>query len=527
MELEVIIGLEIHVQLKTKSKMFCGCSTDTDFAKPNTNICPVCMGQPGTLPVVNHQAINFAHRICLALDFDINQQTRFDRKNYFYPDLPKGYQISQHELPMGENGKLPIKIDKKLKYIEIERVHLEEDTGKLIHPKDLDYSLVDYNRAGTPLCEIVTKPVIGSPAEAKKFMQELQLLMRYLEVSDADMEKGQMRCDGNISLRPKGKDKLYPKTEIKNLNSFKALEKALEYEIKRQTKLWEAGKAPEKSATMGWDDTKNVTVLQRVKQTLADYRYFPEPDIPPMSFSDDDIKNIERTQIPELPWQKRERFKNEFNISGSEVEILIANPELANYTEQVISELVSWLNDVDEFDTSTGSVTAEEIWDKYGGKISKLALSWVTNRLKVILDKDDTSAPEAHPPGAGTPCLAGRQALGERIKNVTPENMAELITMVYTSQINSNTAQKVLEIMVETGGDPSHIIEEEDLSQISDEDELSKIIEQVISENPDQVAEYKAGKEPLIKYFIGQAMRLSKGKADPEVVEGMLVERLK
>ena len=500
MELEIVIGLEIHVQLKTKSKMFCGCGTDTKIAKPSSLICPVCMGQPGTLPIVNMEAINFAHRICFALNFDINQKTKFDRKNYFYPDLPKGYQISQHELPMGENGHLPIIVDKKKKNISIERVHLEEDTGKLIHPKELDYSLVDYNRAGTPLCEIVTDPVISSPAEAKRFMQELQLVMRYLGISDANMEKGQLRCDGNISLRPVGDKNLYPKTEIKNLNSFKALEKALEYEIKRQTKLWEEDNAPDKSTTMGWDDSKNETVLQRVKESLADYRYFPEPDIPPMRFSDEYLEKIKKSEIPELPWQKRERFKKQFNLAGSETEVLIQNEELADYTENVISELVAWIGSVDSMDG-----TAEELWEQSGRKISKMTLSWVVNRLKVALDTKGVKLEDS---------------------NVDPENMAELITLVYQNTINSTTAQKILKIMIETGGDPSQIIEEEDLTQMSDVSELDGIIEEIIANNPKQIEEYRSGKTPLIKFFIGQAMKLTKGKADPKVVEEMIEKKL-
>ncbi|MFA7662815.1 MAG: Asp-tRNA(Asn)/Glu-tRNA(Gln) amidotransferase subunit GatB [Patescibacteria group bacterium] len=525
MKLEPVIGLEIHVQLKTKSKMFCGCDTNLEYAKPNSAICPICMGQPGTLPVVNHTAINFAHRICLALNFKINKYTKFDRKNYFYPDLPKGYQISQYELPMGENGYLPMVIKGEEKKIAIERIHLEEDTGKLIHPKDLDYSLVDYNRAGTPLCEIVTKPEISSPAEAKKFMQELQLLMRYLEVSDAEMENGQMRCDGNISLRPIGEDKLYPKTEIKNLNSFKALEKALEYEIKRQTEIWERGAIPgrvvtkeiklpltyaikgqkeiitDQQETMGWDENKNQTVLQRVKETLADYRYFPEPDIPPMEFSDADLKRIEKSQIPELPWQKRKRFRDQFGLVGDETEVLIQNESLANYTENVISELVSWLSSTSEIEGTT-----EEIWERDGGKISKMALSWVVNRLKVALDN---------------------QGIDLNNSKVGPENMAELITLVYGSRINSTTAQKILDIMVENGGDPSQIIEAGDLNQVSDKKDLSTIIDQVIAKNPEQVKEYQAGKLPLLKYFVGQTMKLSKGKADPQVIEELLIERLR
>jgi len=493
MELEPIIGLEIHVQLKTRSKMFCSCSAEVETARPNSLVCPICMGQPGTLPVINRQAVRFAHRVCLALNFKINKFTKFDRKNYFYPDLPKGYQISQYDLPIGENGVLSFFVNDIERRIGIERIHLEEDTGKLIHPPGKKYSLVDYNRAGVPLIEIVSRPEIRSPIEAKKFVQELQLVMRYLKVSDADMEKGQLRCDANISLRPVGEDKLYPKVEIKNLNSFRALERALDYEIKRQTELWERGVPPQKQETRGWDEEKGVTVEQRVKEEVSDYRYFPEPDLPPLNFSDTYLEKIKTEEIPELPFDKRKRFKKEYGLPMTEINILVDDVDFANYTEQVISELREWVTSLEELDG-----TREEIWQKSRKKLIKLVIAWVINRLKPLIDRDGIDIRD---------CL------------VTPENMAELITIVYQGKINSTVAQQVLQEMVKTGGDPSVIIEDRDLTQLSDKEDLLTIVEQVIKNNPKQVEEYRKGKVNVIQFLIGQVMKETKGRADPEIAK--------
>ncbi|MDP3954438.1 MAG: Asp-tRNA(Asn)/Glu-tRNA(Gln) amidotransferase subunit GatB, partial [bacterium] len=311
------IGLEIHVELKTKSKMFCSCLNNSDEKQPNVNVCPVCMGHPGTLPVINQEALKMVIKTGLSLNSLVPEHSKFDRKNYFYPDLPKGYQISQYDEPLCLGGFLNI-LDKK---IRITRVHLEEDTGKLLHPAGVDYSLVDFNRAGIPLMELVTEPDITSAKEARLFAEELRLILRYLNVSDADMEKGQMRVEANISLR-KSK-KLGTKVEIKNLNSFRSVEYGINYEVERQRKILESGKKIIQE-TRGWDDAKEVTVSQRVKEEAHDYRYFPEPDLPPLSFSPQDIQKI-KDEIPELPQQKRERFKKQFKLEDKDIEIFVQN----------------------------------------------------------------------------------------------------------------------------------------------------------------------------------------------------------
>jgi aspartyl-tRNA(Asn)/glutamyl-tRNA(Gln) amidotransferase subunit B len=355
------VGLEIHVELKTDSKMFCKCANNVMEKRPNFNICSVCTGQPGTLPLANKKAIEFVVKAGLALNCAINKFSKFDRKNYFYPDLPKGYQISQYDKPLCKEGYLDIPIwdekkvseksqsnflkeDAKFKRIRITRIHLEEDTGKLMHPDGADYSLADYNRAGAPLMELVTEPDIASSGEAKKFCQDLQLIFRYLDISDADMEKGQMRCEVNISMSDT--DKLGTKAEIKNLNSFRAVEKSIEYEIIRQRKILEAGEKIIQE-TRGWDANKEVTFSQRAKEEAHDYRYFPEPDLPPIDFEEKSIINIEaiRTRLPELPAIKRKRFACEYKLPVSDIEVLVSNKKLAQYFEETISELKSWNSD--------------------------------------------------------------------------------------------------------------------------------------------------------------------------------------
>jgi len=507
MNLEPIIGLEFHVQLKTKSKMFCACKNESE-AKPNENICPICMGHPGTLPTVNQEAIQMAMKAALALNCEILHFTKFDRKNYFYPDLTKGYQISQYDKPLALKGSLVINFkapdglagiltdETQLKRIGITRLHMEEDTGKSIHQNGS--TLLDYNRCGAPLIEIVTEPDLRTPQEAKTFAQELQLIMRHLGISNADMEKGQLRCDANISLRPKGENKLYSKTEVKNINSFRSLERALTFEIERQTILWKENKTPNVQETRGWDDNKQETISQRTKEEAHDYRYFPEPDLPPLTFTAQEIENAESI-LPELPQDKRRRFMEMYGLTGEESKIICTEKEIANYTEQIISELKDWLKTIEDG-------TDEEVWEKDKKRLIKLVANWLVNKLIPGLQEKNIS-------------FSGNK--------ITAENFAEFIKLVYESKINSTSAQTILTEMILTGGDPSNIIEEKNLGQIDNSDELKNILEKIINSNPQQVQDFKNGKEPIIKYLIGMAMKETKGKANPTEIENLFRELLK
>ena len=499
MEYEIIIGLEIHVQLKTKSKMFCACSNDGENQYQNTTICPICLGHPGTLPVINKQAIEYGIKAGLAFGCEISEFTKFDRKNYFYPDLAKGYQISQFDLPIAKNGFLIIDAEAGQKKVRINRLHLEEDAAKNIHSQDEKNTLVDYNRGGTPLAEIVTEPDLRSAKQAKIFLQELRLIMRYLDVSSADMEKGHLRCDANVSLRPIGDHQLYPKTEIKNLNSFKAVERALEYEIQRQTKLWEKNTPEEKQSTRGWDEKKQETILQRVKEEASDYRYFPDPDLPPLTFEKSDIEKY-KTEMIELPIQKRARFMDDYGLKLEDAKILTSSIKMADYTEQIISELEEWISSLPEMEG-----TEKEIWEKNKEKIIKLISSWLVNKLPDVM-----------------------LTHGKTIETleITPENFAEFLTLIFNNRMNNQSALIVLDKMVQTGIDPSHALEEEGLSQIMDENTLQNLADKIISENPKQVEQYKAGKEALFQFFIGQMMKESKGKASPEISAKILKEKI-
>lgn len=514
MNYDVIIGLEIHAELKTKSKMFCSCDNDAEGKKPNTCVCPICMGHPGTLPYPNKQAIEWTILTGLALHGKIKQLSKFDRKNYYYPDLPKGYQISQYDLPLVYDGYLEIDGEK----ITITRIHLEEDTGKLTHPtysaKSADsagkpvsknYSLVDYNRAGTPLMEMVTEPVIHNAVTAKKFCQAFQQILRYLNISNADMEKGQMRCEPNISVQEKGKWKyinkeikpvndyrLNPKVELKNINSFKAVEKAIDYEVKRQTQILKDGSKLVQE-TRGWDENKNQTVKQRVKETSADYRYFPEPDIPPINISSQWIRKI-KSQLIELPLEKKKRFMDQYNLGDYDAEILVSEKNLADYTEQVITELRAWID-------STG-----DDWERQKKKLAKAVANWLISELFKHLKANNKNITDI---------------------KITPENMAELITLVYQGKINSSAGQKILEVMYSRGGDPTNIMQDIGLEQIDNKAELKKIIKDIIEKNPKQLEQYRKGKESVLQYFIGQTMAATKGKANPRIVAEILKKLLK
>jgi aspartyl-tRNA(Asn)/glutamyl-tRNA(Gln) amidotransferase subunit B len=482
------IGLEIHVELKTKTKMFCDCLNDPLEKNPNENICPVCTAQPGSLPVINRAAVESVIKAGLALNCQINKKSWFERKNYFYPDLPKGYQISQYEAPLCKEGYLEIDGKK----VKIRRIHLEEDTGKLVHSVrtsstpgvvaiDTSYSLVDYNRAGVPLMELVTEPDIISAAEAKKFAEELQLIFRYLGISDADMEKGQMRVEANISLD------MGTKVEVKNLNSFKSVEKAIEYELERQKGVLE-GRGEVIHETRGWNDAKQETFSQRTKETSDDYRYFPEPDLPPMSFSADEIEKL-GDMVSELPAARRKRFKEEYpDIGGLAVDILVIFKNLGDFFECAASELRAW------FEAGRIKTDLE--------KIIKLSANYII-----------TEFPKYVP------------TTGE-IK-ITPENFAELIYLTFIGEISSSGAQEVLREMFINGSDPSQIIESKNLKQMSDESELEKTAELAIKNNPQAVEDYEKGKETAMQFLVGQVMRETKGKANPKVAADLIRKVLK
>lgn len=497
---ETIIGLEIHLQLKTKSKMFCSCPNQ-DGQKPNTNICPICLGHPGTLPTVNKAAVEQGLLLALALNCKINKQSKFDRKNYFYPDLPKGYQISQFDEPLAEKGKLFIDLDSKRKRIGITRLHLEEDAAKNIHIADK--TLVDFNRGGAPLAEIVTEPDFRKPQEAKEFLTQLRLLARYLGVSDADMEKGHLRCDANISLRPKGDTKYYPKTEIKNLNSFRSVERALQYEIDRQTALWDKKQIAKNTETRGWDENKQQTVLQRTKEGSADYRYFPEPDLPPLIISQAMLDQV-AMKLPELPLAKQDRFVQEYALRLADARVLVAKKDWAAYFEEVMSDLRAWICVWKGIDLE--SPAAEKLWSEHRGELSRLTWSWITSELFKFLPAD----------------------FDRKNLKISPENMAEFISLIYLKKINSSAGQQILAAMFEgSDDDPSHIADKMNLTQIDDDSTLADLVLKVIMLNPKQVEQYKRGKVALLKFFVGQVMKESKGKANPQKIEEILKEKLK
>lgn len=487
MELEPVIGLEVHVQLKTKSKMFCRCD-NRDSQQPNSAICPICTGQPGALPLPNAQAIDWAVMASLALGCTINQNSKFDRKSYFYPDLPKGYQISQYDKPFGVAGQVTVSVDGSARTFRVHRLHLEEDAGKLVHSGTA--SLVDLNRAGTPLMEIVSEPDFHSPQEAKAYMQELRLIMRYLGVSDADMEKGHLRCDANISLRPAGEDKFYPKTEIKNINSFRAVERALTYEIDRQRQLWEDGQVPMVQATRGWDENSQTTVEQRTKEEAADYRYFPEPDIPPIILSDEHIAAL-RAAIPELPEPRRQRLVTMYQLSVDVAASLVEDKVLVDYFEAVVSEFREYAAD------EIGTEKAEALWAQEKGQDTGLVAKWLLNKI---------SAEQRAAQGLPVPAA----------------DMARLLWLLHESVINAPSAAQVYEQMVLTKKGPHALVTELGLEQVSDTGELEKVVAEVIAANEKVVAEVRAGKVAASQFLIGQVMKATKGKANPQVVQGVV-----
>ncbi len=487
MNLKPTIGLEIHIELNTASKMFCSCKNDSDETTANKNVCPVCMGHPGTLPVTNKEAIKKLVKTALALNCEVNKESFFERKNYFYPDLSKGYQISQYSVPLSEKGYL--ELPQEGKKIRITRIHMEEDTGSLVHPDGSDYSLVNFNRSSVPLMELVTEPDFTTANEVKEFVKELQLILKYLDVSKANMEKGEMRCEVNISLAPKEAKELGTKVEIKNLNSITVAGLAVEYEVKRQSEILEKGEKVIQE-TRGWHDAKKATFSQRHKEQAHDYRYFPEPDLPKINLSDEFIEET-KNSLGELPSGKRERFKKEYGLSENDVETFITKKDLSFFFENAVSELGEWV----------GAEKGEELKQAETKKLAKIASNYLINDV------------------------LGREDKEVNLK-FSPENFAELVKKIYLNEISSKIAKMVLEKMIQTGNDPSHIIRDEGLAQILDTKEIEVVANDVIKNNPKPVEDYKKGKQASLQFLIGQMMGKTKGKVSPEIAKEVLIKLL-
>ncbi|GGH82991.1 aspartyl-tRNA(Asn)/glutamyl-tRNA(Gln) amidotransferase subunit B [Pullulanibacillus pueri] len=472
MNLETIIGLEVHVELKTNSKIFCGCSTEFG-APPNTHTCPICLGHPGVLPVLNEQAVDFAMRAAMALNCEIATDTKFDRKNYFYPDNPKAYQISQFDKPIGENGYIEIEVDGKKKRIGITRLHLEEDAGKLTHVND--GSLVDFNRVGTPLVEIVSEPDIRTPEEAYAYLEKLKAIMQYTGVSDCKMEEGSLRCDANLSLRPYGQEKFGTKTELKNLNSFSFVQKGLEFEQQRQERVLLSGGIIEQE-TRRFDEATKETILMRVKEGSDDYRYFPEPDLVKLHI-DEAWKERVRAEIPELPDARKERYVSEFGIPAYDAAVLTQTKSMADFFE--------------------GTIAA--------GGDAKQASNWLMGEVSAQLNKEYKEINEVP---------------------LTPEALAKLIELIEKGTISSKIAKKVFKELMTNGGDPEKIVKEKGLVQISDEGALKDVIIPLLDANEQSIIDYKNGKDRALGFLVGQVMKLTKGQANPPMVNKILLEEM-
>lgn len=471
-------------------------------------MCPVCLGQPGVLPVPNEEAIRAGIRMGLALGCTIAPSSKFDRKHYFYPDLPKGYQISQYDLPIAEHGVLEVDVPsvaavRPKARISIVRAHLEEDAAKNIHGTD-GKTHVDFNRAGTPLIEIVTGPDFASPLEAKIFLHELRLIARTLGISDADMEKGHLRCDANISLRKRREDgtvdgaMFNPKTEIKNLNSFRHVERALAYEIERQTKLWDAGTPPAITVTRGWNEEAGITEEQRIKEGEGDYRYFPEPDIPRLALHE--LAESLKTTLPELPAAKRARFISEYHFKPEDARQFVEDPALAAFVEPCMSELFAWLNALPELDGAD-----EETLAKEHARVGKLVSSWMLTKLLGLLSE---------------------RKIDVRLMKITPENFAEFITLIATKRLNANKGLEVLGLMLDDGSDPSHIMEDRQLGALEDETVIADAVDRVLEQHPSEVERYRAGETQLLGFLIGQAVRATEGAADAKTIRNILSVKL-
>lgn len=518
-EYQPVIGFEIHIQLATKSKMFGQAANNPDQKEPNTDIDEVNTGQPGTLPVANKEAIRLAAMVGLALNCQIDEWSKFDRKHYFYPDLPKGYQISQYDKPISRDGYLdlvitPSSVPTKVgtpspsrgegdnvirKRIHITRAHLEEDAGKNIHPEGLPYSLVDYNRAGAPLLEIVTEPELESGEDAKAFLTELRNIVRYLGASSCDMEKGTMRVEPNISVRKPGETGLPNyKVEVKNINSIKFAQAAIDYEIARQIEILKEGGTP-KQVTMGWDEKNSRTVEQRSKEEANDYRYFPDPDLPVLQFTKEYLEDL-KNRMPELPAQKRARFLEEFGLPQADVENLINWKELASYFEDVVSEIDEWWSQFYPMNLST-----KEVHKQNRETYIKRAANWCLQDFSALLNE---------------------KGINPMDSKITPENFAELIFMFQGNKISITAAKQVFKVMFEKGGEPDNIVADLGLEQTSDEGAISAAIDKVITANSKAVADYKAGQEKSFGFLVGQAMKELKGKGNPGVINDILKKKL-
>ncbi|RJQ42229.1 MAG: Asp-tRNA(Asn)/Glu-tRNA(Gln) amidotransferase subunit GatB [Gaiellales bacterium] len=480
MAYEPVIGLEIHVELSTASKMFCGCRVEFG-GTPNTRVCPVCMAHPGALPVINRQAIRYLARIGLALGCSIPERSIFHRKNYFYPDLPKGYQISQYDQPFAVDGRLEVTTQDGIQDVGIERVHMEEDTAKNIHAgesgriADSLYSLIDFNRSGTPLVEIVTRPDIHSPQAARAFLNQLKNLLQYLDVSDCNMEEGSLRCDANVSMRPAGSEGLGVKTELKNMNSFKHLEKGLAQEIARQVDILESG-GDVVQQTVHYDVGSGLISPLRSKEEAHDYRYFPEPDLVPLVATGDFVDEVS-SGMPELPAARAERYRRELSLPAYDVEVLTSSRGLADYFEETLEHF----ND------------------------AKLVSNWLMGELLGYLNATGQSLAEC---------------------KVSPAGLAELLTMMREGKISANAGKEVFSEMCDSGAAALEVVEERGLSQISDEGELAAVIAEVIEDNPAQVEQFRAGKEQVAGFFVGQVMKATGGRANPKLVNQLVRQRL-
>ncbi|MCX5686344.1 MAG: Asp-tRNA(Asn)/Glu-tRNA(Gln) amidotransferase subunit GatB [Candidatus Omnitrophica bacterium] len=472
---ETVIGLEVHLQLATNTKAFCGCSTKFG-AEPNSHACPVCLGFPGSLPVLNEQAFLFSVKVALALDCKIQGLVKFDRKNYYYPDLPKNFQISQYDMPLSYNGSLEITVkDKTRKRIRIKRVHLEEDAGKLIHPEGKPYSLVDYNRSGIPLLEIVTEPDINSPDEAYEYLTKLKSILEYLRVSDCDMEKGSLRCDANISIRPRGANKLGTKVELKNMNTFKGVRSALEYEAKRQESILE-DKGEIAQETRLWNAEKQITTSMRTKEEAQDYRYFPEPDLVPFVVDKDLIRQA-RESLPELPEAKLNRFVKDFGLSEYDAGVLISQIDIADYFEECAK----------------------------GYPNRKTISNWITGEVMAVLND---------------------KFIGIKDLKLLPRGLTELLKMIDEGAVSGKMAKAIFAEAAETGADPKEIAEKRGLSQISDRKLIEEMAERVIKREMKTVNDYRAGKSNALAFLIGQIMKESRGKANPALASEILKSKL-
>lgn len=478
MKYEAVIGLEVHTELQTTTKIFCSCKTSFG-ADPNTNVCPVCLGLPGVLPVLNKKVLEYAVRAGLALNCEISRFSKFDRKNYYYPDLPKNFQTSQFDLPICEHGYLDVEVEGEKRRIRITRAHMEEDAGKLVHHgtsiTDSDYSLVDYNRTGTPLLEIVSEPDMRSAKEAVAYMEKMRAILQYIGVSDCRMEEGSLRCDANVSVRPVGQKELGTKTEIKNINSFKGVERAIEYEAMRQAELLEdGGKVVQETRT--WDEKEGVTKSMRTKEEANDYRYFPEPDLVPFTVSDEYIENI-RKSLPELPDARKERYMKEFGLSSEDAVFMTNDKATADYFEAAVD----------------------------AGADPKACVNWLMGEFASQLSTDGIEISKAP---------------------VSAENLAALLKLISKGTISGKIAKKVFATMWKEGGNPEEIVKAQGLVQISDTAELSKLVDEVVGKNPKAVEDFKAGKKKAAGALVGQIMKATKGKANPRVINELLNKKL-